>query len=62
VDNSLADQSSVLRFIEDNWQTECIGDHSFDGQAGSILKMFDFQRQANKALFLDPESGEMERK
>jgi phospholipase C len=26
VDNSLADQSSVLRFIEDNWQTECIAD------------------------------------
>ena len=62
VDNSLADQSSILRFIEDNWQTERIGDQSFDAQAGSILNIFDFHHQPNKALFLDPESGEIERK
>jgi len=62
VDSSLADQSSILRFIEDNWQTERIGDQSFDAQAGSILNIFDFHHQPNKALFLDPESGEIERK
>jgi phospholipase C len=58
VDNSLVDQSSILRFIEDNWQTGQIGDQSFDAQAGSILKMFDFHGEPNKPLFLDPDSGE----
>jgi phospholipase C len=58
VDSSLADQSSILRFIEDNWQTGQIGDQSFDALAGSILNMFDFHDHRNGPLFLDPNSGE----
>ncbi len=34
VDHSLTDQSSVLRFIEDNWGTGRIGGGSFDELAG----------------------------
>src|SRR5262249_35366793 len=34
VDNTLTDQSSVLRFIEDNWQLGRIGNQSFDAIAG----------------------------
>jgi phospholipase C len=44
VDHSLMDQSSILAFIEDNWQTGQIGNQSFDAIAGSILNMFDFGR------------------
>jgi phospholipase C len=42
VDHSLTDQTSILKFIEDNWRTGGIGDHSFDQRAGSLTSMFDF--------------------
>ncbi len=59
VDHALTDQSSILRFIEDNWQVGRIGDHSFDAIAGSLNGFFDFHsRQSNKPLFLDPATGE----
>jgi phospholipase C len=59
VDHSLTDQSSVLRFIEDNWDTGNIGGGSFDALAGSIGNMFDFGNQGSGArrLFLDPNTG-----
>ena len=61
VDHSTTDQTSVLRFIEDNWQTGRIGDFSFDAKAGSITNMLTFSPHgpvggANK-LFLDPATG-----
>jgi hypothetical protein len=34
--------SSVLRFIDDNWNLGCIGDDVFDAKAGSFEKIFDF--------------------
>jgi phospholipase C len=43
VDNTLTDQSSVVRFIEDNWLGgDRLGDGSFDAIAGTIENMFDF--------------------
>ncbi len=58
VDHSLTDQTSVLRFIEDNWDLGRIGDGSFDGMAGSIERMFDFGRGRRAGrLSLDPASG-----
>jgi phospholipase C len=42
VDHSLTDQSSVLRFVEENWSTGQIGGGSFDQIAGSLANMFDF--------------------
>jgi phospholipase C len=59
VDHALTDQTSVLKFIEDNWQLGRIGDQSFDARAGSIGNMFDFNPEATRApkVFLDPESG-----
>ena len=51
----ITDQTSILRFIEDNWNLGRIGDQSFDAKAGSLMNMFDFndggQQLANK-LFL----------
>lgn len=42
VDHGITDQSSILRFIEDNWNLGRIGNQSFDSKAGSILNMFKF--------------------
>jgi len=58
VDNSVTDQSSILRFIEDNWKLGRIGDQSFDALAGSLSNMFNFSHPFNKSLFLDPATGE----
>jgi phospholipase C len=59
VDHSLTDQTSILRFIEDNWSLGRIGDQSFDARAGSLLEMFDFRPgRSNRRLLLDPSTGE----
>lgn len=57
VDSTLTDQSSVIRFIEDNWGLPRIGNGSFDVIAGSIQNMFDFLAPKNRKVFLDPVTG-----
>ena len=59
VDHTVTDQSSILRFIEDNWSLGRIGEHSMDELAGRLTGMFDFRRPAAKALLLDPDTGEI---
>lgn len=59
VDHTLTDQSSILKFIEDNWNLGRIGGGSLDAKAGSINAMFDFSKGPNNPkLFLDPSTGE----
>jgi phospholipase C len=59
VSNTLCDQSSVVRFVEENWNLGHIGDGSFDFEAGSLNDMFDFSPGYNNPpLFLNPDSGE----
>ncbi len=59
VDNSFTDQTSVVRFVEDNWLGgQRIGDGNGDAMAGSLDTMFDFSRPAAPRLFLDPATGE----
>jgi len=58
VDSALTDQTSILRFIEDNWNVGRIGGSSFDALAGSLLNMFDFADGGGRQLFLDPATGE----
>jgi phospholipase C len=58
VDHSVTDQSSILRFIEDNWNLGRIGDQSFDALAGALDNMFDFNGQDNDKLLLDHDTGE----
>jgi phospholipase C len=54
----LTDQSSILRFIEDNWLGgERIGWTSFDRIAGSLADLFDFSRLRPGRLRLDPATG-----
>jgi len=63
VSHGLTDTSSILRFIEDNWDLGQIGDQSFDAMAGSILDNFDFtSAPRTKPVFLDPTSGEVVKK
>ena len=57
VDSTLTDTTSILRFIEDNWNLGRVGDQSFDAQAGSIQNMFSFYSKPAPQLFLDPETG-----
>ena len=61
VDHTITDQTSVLRFIEDNWETGRIGNFSFDEKAGSIENMFRFAPAGTgggeNKLFLDPVTG-----
>ncbi|HTW74230.1 MAG TPA: alkaline phosphatase family protein [Steroidobacteraceae bacterium] len=60
VSHTLITQSSIIRFIEDNWlHGERLGDGSFDATAGSIMDMFDFNtRFLDPPLFLDEDTGE----
>jgi phospholipase C len=59
VDHTITDQSSILRFIEDNWSLGRIGNQSFDALAGSLDNAFDFGHGEGHAqrLFLDPATG-----
>ena len=61
VDSTLTDQTSILRFIEDNWDLGRIGDFSFDEFASPITQMFDFNCRRKDRLFLNPKTGEIVR-
>ncbi|WP_024519354.1 alkaline phosphatase family protein [Bradyrhizobium sp. Tv2a-2] len=51
-------QSSVVRFIEDNWLNgKRIGGGSLDATSGLITDMLDFTQTPNNKLFLDPVAG-----
>ena len=59
VAHTLSDQSSILKFIEGNWQLPRISG-SFDAIAGSLGNMFDFRHSQHRdaTLFLDPVTGQ----
>jgi phospholipase C len=59
VDHSLTDQSSILKFVEDNWRLPKIAG-STDAIAGTLNHLFDFngRKPGNKALFLNPATGQ----
>ena len=57
VDHSYAEQTSVLRFIEDNWGVGRIGDASMDVRGGGVGGLFDFWHPRARKLTLDPKTG-----
>jgi len=61
VDHTMTDQTSILRFVEDNWLGgERVGQGSFDVLAGPIDNMFDFNhegRENGNEYILDPSTG-----
>jgi phospholipase C len=59
VDHSITDQSSILRFAEDNWGLGRIGNQSLDAKAGSLANLFDFsERGDGRRVILDPSTGQ----
>jgi len=58
VDNSMTDQTSILRFIEDNWSVPRIAGGSFDALAGSLNGLFDYMHRNATPLILNPATGE----
>ena len=62
VDHTITDQSSITRFIEDNWLGSQRITGSFDAIAGTLNGMFDFngkkRDRPNDGLYLlDPDTG-----
>lgn len=60
IDDSITDQSSILRFVEDNWNLGRIGNGSTDAIAGSLNNMFNFSQNNNdqgNLFILDPNTG-----
>ena len=59
VDATFTSQASVVQLIEDLWLSgQRIGGGSVDATTGSLRNMLDFQDHGDRALFLDPASGE----
>ncbi len=59
VDHTVTDQTSTLRFIEDNWLGGQRIAGSFDASAGTLSAMFNFTATPNVTPFLlDPATGE----
>jgi len=58
VDHTVTDQSSVIRFVEDNWLGGERIPGSFDAVANSITQMLDFRRCRGDRLFLNDQTGE----
>jgi phospholipase C len=60
VDHTVTDLSSILRFIEDNWNLGRIGGGSVDAIAGPLNGMFDFEDKGRaRTLILDPATGQI---
>jgi phospholipase C len=57
VDHTITDQSSILRFVEDNWLNGQRLQGSFDAIAGPLDNMFNFDALPNTASFLLSESS-----
>ena len=62
VDHNISDQSSILRFIEDNWRLGRLGNQSTDAEAGPMFTMFDFDpsHPRTPTLVLNPSTGDIE--
>jgi phospholipase C len=59
VDHTVIDQSSVVKFIEENWDLPQIGNGSFDQIAGPIDNMFNWNKQNAEKVILDPSTGQV---
>jgi phospholipase C len=58
----MTDQTSIIRFIEDNWLNgERIGNGSFDSIAGPLNNMFNFSDNRRATFILNEKTGEPEK-
>ncbi len=58
VDHTLIDQSSIVKFIEYNWDLPAMGNGATDTAAGSILSMFNFGSPNFRPLYINPITGQ----
>jgi phospholipase C len=59
VDHTITDQSSITRFIEDNWVGGQRIAGSFDSRAGVLTNMFDFKNPHDNPVLLNENTGEV---
>jgi phospholipase C len=58
VDHTTTDQSSIIKFVEDNWSTGPVGGGSYDAIAGTLDNMFNFDHSSgDRRTYLDPVTG-----
>ncbi|MFJ9850373.1 phospholipase C [Streptomyces sp. NPDC101150] len=57
LDHTPTEQTSIIKFIEDNWGTGRIGDAAFDARAGSLAGMFDFRHPNGKQVLLNKDGS-----
>ena len=55
VSHTKLEQTSVMKFIEQNWGVASIGDHSFDARANTITSLFDFRHPQQRNVLLRPD-------
>ena len=55
VSHTRLEQTSVIKFIEQNWGVAGIGDHSFDARANTITSLFDFRHPQQRNVLLRPD-------
>jgi phospholipase C len=58
--SGLTDQSSIIRFVEDNWGLPRLGGGAVEADAGQLNGLFDFSRRSDepRRLILDPTTGQ----
>ena len=57
VDHTRTEQTSITKFIEDNWFTGRVGDASFDSRANSLFGAFDFRHPNNQQVLLNADGS-----
>ncbi|MFI0896265.1 alkaline phosphatase family protein [Streptomyces sp. NPDC020983] len=57
VDHTRTEQTSITKFIEDNWKTGRIGDASFDARANTLDGAFDFKHPNNQQVLLNADGS-----
>ncbi|WP_405748700.1 alkaline phosphatase family protein [Streptomyces sp. NBC_01411] len=57
IDHTRTEQTSVIKFVEENWHTGRIGDHSFDTRAGSLAGMLDFRHPNGQQVLLNKDGS-----
>jgi phospholipase C len=58
VDHTLTDQTSVVKFIEQNWGVPALGNGSSETTAGDLTGMLDLQHPQTTGLLLNPDGSE----
>ncbi|PAT13649.1 phospholipase C [Corynebacterium hadale] len=57
VDSTYTEQTSITKFIQDNWGLGRLGGIAFDERAGELNNMFDFDGEKAPKLFLNETDG-----